>query len=40
MFIRKISNEINALIQEFRVLTLVGPRQAGKTTLCKHLFPE
>lgn len=26
--------------QQFFVITLTGPRQSGKTTLVKHLFPE
>jgi len=40
MFNRSIINEINQLKQEFRVLTIIGPRQAGKTTLCKLAFPD
>ena len=39
-FNRLICNEINALKYEFRIITLIGPRQAGKTTLCKALFPD
>lgn len=40
MIPREISQEINLLKEEFRVLTVIGPRQAGKTTLCRHAFPE
>jgi uncharacterized protein len=40
MFNRKILNEINILKTKFRVLTLVGPRQSGKTTLCRMAFPD
>mgnify|MGYP001820079971 FL=1 len=39
-----ISREIEADIirgaKGFPVLTITGPRQSGKTTLIKHLFPE
>ena len=24
----------------FPVITITGPRQSGKTYLCRHLFPE
>ena len=37
---RKISEEINALKAFYPVITITGPRQSGKTTLCKMLFPE
>ena len=39
MYKRTILKEIRALAKEFRVITVVGPRQAGKTTLCKMAFP-
>ena len=39
-FKREIINEINVLKNEFRIITLIGPRQAGKTTLCKLAFPD
>lgn len=40
MFIqRKIAAEIIAQQEFFPVTTLTGPRQSGKTTLCKELFP-
>lgn len=39
-----ISRNIEPLIQEaaqyFSVLTVTGPRQSGKSTLLKHLFPK
>ena len=40
MYKRTILKEIRALAKEFRVITVVGPRQAGKTTLCKIAFPR
>jgi predicted AAA+ superfamily ATPase len=36
---REIENEIVRLFQKFPVVTLTGPRQSGKTTLLKHVFP-
>jgi len=40
MYKREILNEIKSLAKEFRVITVLGPRQAGKTTLCKTAFPD
>lgn len=40
MYKRTIFKEIRALAKEFRVITVVGPRQAGKTTLCQMAFPR
>lgn len=41
MFIqRKIAADILAQQKFFPVTTLTGPRQSGKTTLCRHLFPQ
>ncbi|MDY6325583.1 MAG: ATP-binding protein [Catonella sp.] len=40
MIQRKIENELKELINEVPVLTITGPRQAGKTTLARALFPE
>jgi uncharacterized protein len=39
-FERKILREINVLRTQFRVLTLIGPRQSGKTTLARLAFPN
>ena len=38
MIIRHISNELLQLLQEYPVVTLLGPRQAGKTTLAKGVL--
>jgi len=40
MIERALSCEIERLSKQFRVLAVVGPRQSGKTTLCKSLFPD
>lgn len=41
MFIqRKIASRITAQQEFFPVATITGPRQSGKTTLCRELFPH
>ena len=41
MFIpRTIESPMRAYIAKFPILSLTGPRQAGKTTLLKTIFPE
>lgn len=40
MYRRTMLKEIKALAKEFRIITVLGPRQAGKTTLCKIAFPD
>ena len=37
---RSISESILEAIQYYSVITITGPRQVGKTTLCKNLFPD
>jgi predicted AAA+ superfamily ATPase len=37
---RDIEPEALKLIKRFPVLTITGPRQSGKTTLARHLFPS
>jgi len=37
---RIISSEVMRLAKIFPVLTITGPQQSGKTTLCKELFPD
>jgi len=37
---REIQKEFERLLSHFRVFVLTGPRQSGKTTLCKHYFSE
>lgn len=40
MIHRNISKHIVHLSKKFKSLTITGPRQSGKTTLAKHLFPD
>lgn len=40
MIVRAISQHLQKLFKQYPVVTLTGPRQSGKTTLVKHLFPD
>lgn len=40
MYNRILSQELLRLKRLFRVVTVIGPRQSGKTTLCKMVFPS
>jgi len=40
MYKRHLEKYINSIIKQYRCITLVGPRQSGKTTLSKKLFPK
>ena len=40
MYNRLLSQELLRLKGLFRVVTITGPRQSGKTTLCKMVFPQ
>lgn len=40
MYNRAIESEILRLSQYFHVITITGPRQSGKTTVCKKVFPQ
>lgn len=37
---RAISDAVTRTAQQFPVVTLTGPRQSGKSTLLRHLFPH
>jgi predicted AAA+ superfamily ATPase len=37
---RKLAQKILDYAKHFPVVTITGPRQSGKTTLAKSLFPE
>lgn len=39
-FQREISPEVQDMAKSYPVVTLLGPRQSGKTTLVRHLFPD
>jgi hypothetical protein len=36
---RQLASTLLAAAQQYPIITLTGPRQSGKTTLCKALFP-
>jgi uncharacterized protein len=40
MIKRTISNNVLRLAKQYPVVTITGPRQSGKTTLCKQLFRD
>jgi uncharacterized protein len=40
MIRRNISDKLLALSRTFPVVTVTGPRQSGKTTLCRQVFPD
>ncbi len=40
MFYRRITTELQELALSYPVVTVIGPRQSGKTTLTRHVFPE
>ncbi|MBL8026072.1 MAG: ATP-binding protein [Fibrobacteres bacterium] len=40
MFIRQISDYVLKISSQYPVITLTGPRQSGKTTLVKTIFPQ
>jgi len=40
MIKRQIAKELDVLLQEYPIVTLLGPRQAGKTTLARSALPD
>lgn len=40
MYERDIESEFLELVKGYPIVTVIGPRQSGKTTLVKNLFPE
>lgn len=40
MIRRNIQDSLQRLASTFPVVTVTGPRQAGKTTLCQQAFPD
>ena len=39
-FSREITPVLRERAKQFRIVTLTGPRQSGKNTLCRHVFPN
>ncbi len=39
MYFRQIERELKNLVKDYPVVTVIGPRQSGKTTLVQHAFP-
>jgi len=37
---RDVAQKVKSLAKQFPVVMITGPRQSGKTTLCKHVFPQ
>lgn len=37
---RKIATKVKEAHHHFPVILITGPRQSGKTTLCRHLYPD
>lgn len=40
MIQRTIENKLISLSSQYRVVTVIGPRQSGKSTLCRRCFPD
>jgi len=40
MIKRNVKDKLCQFTQQYPVVMLTGPRQSGKTTLCKMLFPN
>ena len=40
MYKRQMAQELRAMANQYPVVTVTGPRQSGKTTLVKEVFPE
>ena len=40
MYNRELKTKLLELSQTWSIISVTGPRQSGKTTLCKMAFPE
>ncbi|MEK7587522.1 MAG: hypothetical protein AAB457_01745 [Patescibacteria group bacterium] len=40
MIKRELGHKIKSLLKSFPIVAVIGPRQSGKTTLLKNLFPR
>ena len=39
LIVRRAAKSLTALAKEYPVVVVTGPRQSGKTTLCRAAFP-
>ncbi len=37
---RHIETILGQVVRQYPIITITGPRQSGKTTLVRHLFPD
>lgn len=40
MYSRELQNKLLELSEHWSIIPVTGPRQSGKTTLCKMAFPD
>lgn len=40
MIKRSITKHFKQLVKQYPVVTMTGPRQSGKTTIYKNVFPD
>jgi predicted AAA+ superfamily ATPase len=40
MYHRTLTSELKELFREYPIVTVIGPRQSGKTTLVCYAFPD
>ena len=40
MYIGELQNKLLELSEHWSIISVTGPRQSGKTTLCKMAFPD
>ena len=40
MIEREITRRLTTLFEQYPFVTVTGPRQSGKTTLCRSAFPN
>lgn len=40
MYTRNLENVINEHLKKYSCITIIGPRQSGKTTLCRKIFTD
>lgn len=40
MYSRELQNKLLELSKHWSIISVTGPRQSGKTTLCKIAFPD